>query len=119
MSSEALVEGPNGVLAAWETTGQVMFALIDGKTLKVASPIGAPGVGRDRKHPALAQNAAGETILVWTEGTGWQRGGTLAWQVYDKAGKPTTERGRIPNGIPVWSLATVTARPGGGFVIIH
>ena len=119
MSSEALVEGPSGVLAGWETTGQVMFGRLDRQTLKVAAPISAPGEGRDRKHPALAENAAGETILVWTEGTGWQRGGALAWQVYDPSGKPTAEKGRLPGGIPVWGLATVAARPDGGFVIIH
>ena len=119
MSSEALVEGPQGVLAAWETAGQVRFARIDPATRKTGAPISAPGRGDNRKHPTLAVNPAGDTLLAWTEGTGWQRGGSLAWQLYDKTGKPTGEKGRVEGGIPVWGLATVVARPDGGFTVIH
>ena len=80
-----------------------------------STPPGSPG---GRKHPALAVNGQGETILVWTEGTGWQRGGALAWQVFDEKGKPTSARGRT-DGIPVWSFAAVYAEPDDSFVIVH
>ena len=116
MSSEALVEGPDGILAGWETEGQVRFALLAPDTL---APVSAPGAGQNRKHPALAVNAAGETLFVWTEGTGWNRGGSLAWQLYDRQGRPLEEKGRIEGGVPVWGLATAVARPGGGFLIVH
>ena len=119
MSSEALVEGPNGVLAAWETAGQVGFAGIDRATHKVGAPVSAPNVAQNRKHPALAVNAQGQTLLAWTEGTGWERGGALAWQLYDKNGKPTSEKGRVEGGIPVWGLATAVPRVDGGFILIH
>jgi hypothetical protein len=118
MSTMALVEGPNGVVAAWDTDGQIYFASIKPGTTDFAEPQSAPGSGRARKHPALAVSARGEMILVWTEGTGWQKGGALAWQVFDKAGKPTEEKGRIERGIPVWGLPTVVAMDG-GFAIIH
>jgi len=62
-------------------------------------------MARVASTPALAVNARGEMILAWTEGTGWQRGGALAWQVYDKAGQPTAERGQRPCAISVWGLA--------------
>ena len=78
-----------------------------------------PGSGKGRKHPALAVNRRGETIVVWTEGTGWQRGGALAWQVYDADGQPAADKGFIPHAIPVWGLATVVARTDGGFLIIR
>ena len=81
-------------------------------------PVAAPGASRGRKHPAVAGNDRGETILVWTEGMGWNRGGSVAWQVYDKNGVPTAERGRSA-GVPTWSLVTVFARPDGGFTIIY
>ena len=58
-------------------------------------------------------------ILVWTEGSGWNRGGTLAWQVYDKNGIPTAEAGRRPNAVPVWGLPAVVAEPDGRFTILH
>ena len=90
MSSESMTDGPTGVLAAWETKGQVFFARIDPETLQPSSPVSPPGAG-SRKHPALAVNAQGETILVWAENTGWQRGGSLAWRIFD-AGQATRAR---------------------------
>ena len=78
----------------------------------------APDSCRSRKYPAVAGNAQGDTILVWTEGMGWNQGGSLAWQVYDKAGKPTAEKGKA-DGVPTWSLVAVFARPDGGFTVIY
>jgi RNA polymerase sigma factor (sigma-70 family) len=119
MSSETFAEGPEGlVVAAWETKGQVYFARIDPKTGKRSAPVTAPGEGKGRKHPAVAVNAKGETILVWTEGMGWERGGSVAWQVYDRDGTPTDERGHAP-GVPVWSLVAVFVRPEGRFVVVY
>ena len=118
MSTMALVEGPNGVVAAWETDGQIYFAGIKPGTTAFTQPQAAPGRGRERKHPALAVNPRGEMILAWTEGTGWERGGALAWQVFDRSGKPTEGKGRVDAGIPVWGLPTVVASDA-GFTIIH
>ena len=118
MSSEALVEGPKGdVWAAWETTGQVYFGRVEAGA--IGQIISAPGEGKDRKHPALAVNARGEALLAWTEGTGWNRGGALAWQVHSPSGEPTGEKGRLTGDIPVWGLATAVPRPDGGFTLIH
>jgi hypothetical protein len=119
MSSEVFAEGPHGrVVGAWDTKGQVYFADIDPKTGKRSTPVAAPGSAHARKHPAVAVNGKGETILVWTDGMGWNRGGSLAWQVYDKAGKPTDMRGHAP-GVPVWSLVAVFVRPDGRFAIVY
>jgi hypothetical protein len=67
----------------------------------------------------LAVNHDGDVLLAWTEGTDWERGGALAWQVYDKTGQPTAERGRVAGGIAVWGLATVVPEKDGGFTILH
>ena len=88
-------------------------------TAKAAEPLAAPGSDRNRRHPALAVNVRGEVILVWTEGTGWARGGALAWQIYDKAGRPTEVHGRVAGAIPVWGLATVVVNKHGSFTIFH
>ena len=57
-------------------------------------------------------------IIVWTEGTGWARGGDLVWQIYDNKGNPTDDKGRVVGGIPIWGLPTVVP-DGDGFLIIH
>jgi hypothetical protein len=118
MSTMALVQGPNGVVAAWETNGQVYFAGIKPGTNAFQEPRAAPGDGQARKHPALAINARGDMLLAWTEGTGWEKGGALDWQVFDKNSKPTGDKGRVEGGIPVWGLPTAVATDG-GFTIIH
>lgn len=118
MSSESFAESPAGVLAAWETEKQAYFGRIDPASGKMAPPVAAPGTGKNRKYPAIAGNGRGETMFAWTEGMGWEKGGDLEWQVYDTAGKPTVERGKM-NGVPVWSLIAVFARPDGGFTILY
>src|SRR5579872_590450 len=78
MSSEAFAPASKGVLAAWETEKQAYFARIDPATGKISSPVAAPGPAGNRKHPAVASNAQGETIFAWTEGMAWKKGGSVA-----------------------------------------
>ena len=78
----------------------------------------AAGQDRGRKHSVVASNAAGETILAWTEGMGWNKAGSLAWQVYDQSGKPTADKGKVPD-VPTWSLVAVFARSAGRFTIVY
>jgi hypothetical protein len=114
MSSEALAQGPRGTFAAWDNDGQIYFCFLQAPVFAVP----APGKGGNRQHPALAFNKKGEMILVWTEGTGWQRGGSLHWQVYDKDYTPR-DAGRRPGAIPVWGLPAVVAESDGRFTILH
>ncbi len=116
MSSMSFAENGETTLAAWETGGQVFYGEVSATT--VPKPIAAPGEGKGRKHPRLAMNARGETILLWTEGTGWQRGGSLAWQLFDRNGIPIGAKGSAP-GSPTWSFGTVAARPDGSFIVFY
>jgi hypothetical protein len=85
----------------------------------VNTPIVAPsGGGGPRKHPVVVANANGQTLLAWTEGTGWSRGGSLAWQVYGPEGKLSAQQGR-QQGVPVWGLLTAFAHPDGGFTLLY
>ncbi len=118
MSSAAFTEGAGTVVAAWETKGQVYYCRIDQATGKRSPPVAAPGDGNGRKHPAVAVNGRGETVLAWTEGMGWNKGGSVAWQVFDKDGKPTGARGRA-DGVPTWSLVAAFARPDGDFTVLY
>jgi hypothetical protein len=118
MSSEAFAEGPRGVYAAWDNEGQVYFSHLESLRGANDPVIAAPGKSGNRRHPGLAFNKKGEMILVWTEGTGWQRGGSLHWQVYDKNFTPR-DAGRRPGAIPVWGLPAVVAEADGRFTIFH
>ena len=118
MTSMSFTASGPKVLAAWETAGQVSFGAVDGHPAGVATPIAAPGEASTRKHPRLAATATGKTLFVWTEGTAWARGGSVAWQAYDRAGRPIGATGVAP-GVPVWSFAAPVARPDGRFVVIY
>lgn len=72
-----------------------------------------------RKHPIAVSNTNDETFFVWTEGTGWAKGGSVAWQLYSKNGVTTSERGRIESGVAVWSLPTAVSLPDESFLLVH
>lgn len=117
MSSESIAQSNGTVEVAWQTEKQVYFATVDPAAAKIAPRIAATGEG-SRKFPSLAINAQGETLMAWAEGTGWQKGGSLAWQIYDKSGKPLGARGEAP-GIPAWSFPAAYAATDGGFTIVY
>src|SRR5207302_10774825 len=121
MSSQAMAPGPRGaVLAAWENMGRVYWAKLDPKRDDAPAPQAPPGDAKDRKHPAVASDADGRVIVAWAEGTGWEKGGSVAWQVYqaDGTSSGTKYSGRA-RGLPVWSMPAVFARRGGGFVVMY
>jgi hypothetical protein len=114
MSTMSLGEGAGSVFGAWETGGQVYFEDLTGAG---GTPVSAPGSVGGRKHARVAVGPEGQVMMVWTEGTGWQKGGSLAWQEFDRSGKVLAEHGSAP-GVPTWSFGAVAARPG-GFVILY
>ena len=118
MSTAYLSEGGQRVLAAWEKAGEVYFNQVDPDSFKLSPAIATPGEGNNRKHPAVAASANGQMLLVWTEGTGWSKGGSLAWQLFDKSGMPNGAEGHTP-GIPVWGLPNVFADHQGNFTIVY
>jgi hypothetical protein len=115
MSSAFISQGRSGVLAAWETSGQIFFVTVSAAQVgRIQSP---PGTAK-RKHPVAVSNARGEILVAWTEGTGWARGGTAHWQVFGKNGAPELEQGRGEN-LPAWDLVAAFAKPDGSFVVIY
>jgi len=118
MTSMSIASAQSSVLAAWETAGQVYFGEIDPKVARIPAPIAAPGEGGTRKHPRLATNTNSDVLFVWTEGTAWARGGSVAWQMFDSSGRATDVKGTTA-GIPVWSFAAPIAGSDGRFVILY
>jgi hypothetical protein len=64
-------------------------------------------------------NEKGEVLLVWTEGTGWQKGGSLGYQIYDAAGKPRGGETQQLPGIPTWSFAAAVPVSDNSFSILY
>ncbi len=116
MSTVSLTEAAGRVLVSWETQEQVFFAPVDMRTLTPGKPISVPGPAAKRNHPSIVGNSRGETLLAWTEGTGWKRGGSIAWQVFDTAGRPVSGKSQAA-AIPAWDFATA-ASSAGEFLLI-
>ena len=114
MSSMAFSEAAGKVEGAWETGGQVYFEDVS----KInGAPVSATGESKGHKHPRITISSNGDTLMAWTEGTGWARGGLLAWQLYDANGKPIGEK-QTAGGVPAWSFGAVIAKSG-RFMIIY
>jgi hypothetical protein len=113
MSAASLSASRDATYAAWENQNQVQFANVS----SAPRPISPSGMGK-RKHPSIAVNKRGVVLLVWDENTGWAKGGSLAWQLFEADGKPIGERGRA-NGLPAWSLASAVALPDDSFVVLY
>lgn len=118
MSSMALAEIPAGILIGWETRQQVYFGLIEKGTASVTRITSPPGQAPQRKHPIFAPSSDGGFLCAWTENTGWQKGGSLAWQLFDGKLQPTAERGNAP-GVPTWSFVGAYAEAGDHFVVVR
>jgi hypothetical protein len=116
MTSMSILPGVPA-LYAWETDGQVYFARAGREASPIASFIPENGKPQ-RKHPRIAINSSGTVLLTWADGTAWNRGGAVAWQAFDRDGRPTGVKGIRP-GVPAWSFAAVVARRGGSFVLVH
>ena len=113
MSSMAFAEAGGRVEGAWETGGHVYF---ENLTATNSERIAALNEDKNSKHPRLAITPDGETLMAWTEGTGWARGGSLAWQLFDSTGKPVGDK-HTAAGIPTWSVAAVVAQPHGAVIL--
>jgi hypothetical protein len=118
MTTDYISEAGTNALVAWQTEGQVYYATVSRGTHQVSDAAAAPGPGSDRKFPAVVGNSRGDVLLAWTEGTAWKRGGSLAWQGFNREGKPNEVKGSAP-GVPVWGLVAAFSEPHGGFVIIY
>lgn len=120
MSSAGMIDGGGGgLLVATERISKVEVLRVD------ANPRGerewpfVPKEIREGKHPSLAANERGDSILVWAEGAGWKKGGALKWQSYDRDGQLTAESGAERVDIPAWSFASAVTLRDGRFLVIY
>jgi hypothetical protein len=122
MSTYALADVPAGhqVLAAWETLGRIRFGVYSYRNVTTTDhPHDVPGAERNSKHPAVAVDKAGNILIAWAVGTGWQKGGSVAWQMFDKQLEPIADAHGSADGLPAWSRPAAFAHPDGGFVVMY
>ena len=115
MSTAAFGAGPGGIALAWETNGRVAWASI-AKEREIHNPTQA---GPGQKHPALAINGGGDVLFVWTEGTGWNRGGTVRWEGYSVSGTAVPGLDGNAGDLGVWGSVAAFATTKGNFVIVY
>ena len=117
MSTSSAARTRGLTLAAWETQKQIHVAALDGAGAR-RGPDAVPGRGDNRKHPALAVAPDGRYLVAWTEGTGWNKGGAVAWQVYGADGRPLPSGAGRAEGLPAWSLPAAFVAADGGFRVM-
>lgn len=118
MTTSCVVADGDALVIAWETKGQVSVARVDPAGGKVLARASAQGDGNGRKYPSVAVGRSGRVLLTWADGAGWGRGGSVAWQVFDRDLKPVGKPGRVPAGLAAWTFPAPYA-DGDGFVVLY
>lgn len=109
LPSLALGSG-NALLLSWETGASVKWSRLDAKPPTGHNPKVPTGTGK-RKHPVILQNSQGITLQLWSEGTGWQKGGAVEWQLFDTNDHAIGTVHRTEN-LPVWGRPAAVVLPG-------
>ena len=119
MSTHELGPRADGMAAMWEKEGQVYLESILPGQLESARDVVPSGSTGNRKHPTFASGTSKSSpvLIAWTEGTGWEKGGSLAWECLDSSGAQMLS-GRI-DGVPVWSFGAAAAVRDGSFVLFY
>jgi len=118
MSTSSIALGSGDGLLAWQQKEQVFMAALELEGSALGEAIPAPGAGNGRKHPVAARNDAGEICFAWTEGTGWNKGGSLHWVRFDAAGEPIPDSAGSRDDLPVWGLPALVA-DGDDFLLMY
>ena len=113
MSAMSLGFSGDSTVAAWEAAGgDVAFAIV-GTAIGGRVAHGA----KKRKYPDVALAPDGHVLFAWIDGSGWEKGGPLAWQLFDPAGKAIGQPTRGP-ATPTWTKPAAVF-DGSAFLIIH
>lgn len=116
-STAAFGRSGTSPLAAWETNEQIFWSKLSPSG--DCDPRAAPGAAKGRKHPAITADSAGQVLLAWTEGTGWNKGGSVAWQRFDPSGQPVPGSVGRAEDLPVWDSPAVFSLPRRPFVLVY
>ncbi|MCR9296766.1 MAG: hypothetical protein NXI32_29005 [bacterium] len=121
MSTSDICSTPKEIFAAWENDEciQLLGLSESAPESKRGRPWTSLGGRSPHKHPRLAINNKGQMLLVWTEGTSWNNGGDIAWQLFDRTGSPIRRANGRAKGLETWSFAAAYANEDGSFTIVY
>ena len=117
MTSLSPIDAGARTLAAWRPPARCSTARSIAPRAGSAGSWRPPGSRSAANIRASRRRPPGPLLMVWTEKTGWERGGTVAWQFFDGTA-PAGAAGSAPE-LPVWSFAAAVARPDGGFLVLY
>jgi hypothetical protein len=112
MSTAALALTPSGFVGAWENNARLALA----RSFSTAPDTLAGDASR--KHPSLAFNSKGESLLAWVEGISFGQGGGVGWQRFDRDDKPAGPVGHGA-GLPGHGNVAAVALADGTFAVIY
>jgi hypothetical protein len=119
MSTASFAQSKEHVYAAYESDKNVFIHRLHSPSVNNDSiTIPIPDKGDNRKHPALSINKDNVILLTWTEGTGFNKGGSIAWQLFSADLKPLTQIDHAPN-LPANSIPASFSKPDCSFVILY
>jgi hypothetical protein len=119
MSTASIAVREKRIVATWETQEQIRGATLNTDTGRIEENFAVPGAGKGRKHPSVAIDTNGQFVVAWTEGTGWERGGALAWQLFDGNARPFPNRSGSARDLPTWDVPAAFVAHGGTLKIIY
>lgn len=109
MTTAAFLQDKAAAVPAWVTQYQLSF---QDWAPQLATPAEAP-----RNHPRMARNGAGETLLAWTEGATWGKGGELVAQLFSAHGTPQGKPTRRP--LFPWQYGACATLADGRLVLLY
>ncbi len=109
MTTATLLPGTKETITAWITGFEMQFF--------GWNPTDIGGKKAVQNHPRLARNAAGETLLIWTEAAAWGKGGELASQIFSATSAPLGIPQRQP--LPTWSYGACATLADGRFAVLY
>ncbi|CAN5614173.1 hypothetical protein BH10PLA1_BH10PLA1_02470 [soil metagenome] len=115
MSNYSLISIPKAWLTAYETAGEVFFQILSqsGETTLAISSVGKG------KYPAMALSSNRRVLIARAVGTGWKKGGSVAWQQFDLAGVPIPGTAGDAPDLQAWNYPAVVTLADGSFVVMY
>ena len=117
MTSMSFVEGPEGIMASWETEGQIRFGSTPPgaeTSIKTASNTAGPA---KHKYPSLATNPDGFTLISWVATEGWKQPGQFHSTLFNPQGEAVEHQSGLQ--LPVWSFGAAITLSDGNFAVIR